>query len=200
MKKTNIVYDPAFKADAVLKSYEINNLTKFEQELGLYEGALNRWRKAFEKNGRDGFTKKVSSKKMKGNYKVLQLEKKIKKTELEFEILQKAGAYVKMGKPGIFQFMDDNEKIYSIRTMSKILAVGRCTYRRWKNRFNTDTYKTKIRIQEEIRFIFSVSGQCYGKDRIAAALQNTGYKISASTVGKYMKELGLNASIKKNPK
>ena len=92
--------------------------------------------------------------------------------------------------------MEENEKIYSIRTMSKVLGVNRSTYCRWKNRSNTDEHKRKILIQKEITSLFFASAQSYGKNRIAAALQNTEYKISASTAGKYMRELGLYVSSK----
>lgn len=196
MKKTVIVYDPTFKAEAVLMSYKRNNLTKLEQELGLYEGALNRWRKIYEKYGTDGFTKNISLKKKTENYKISKFEKKIKQSELHFEILQNAGKHVNHGKERIFQFMEENEKIYPIRTMSKILGVHRCTYRRWKNRFNNDEHKRKTKIKKEISSIFFASAGSYGKNRIAAALQNTEYKISISTAGRYMRELELYASLK----
>ncbi|WP_125721227.1 IS3 family transposase [Flavobacterium ustbae] len=196
MKKTVRIYDPSFKEDAVLMSYKKNNLTKLEQELGIYEGALNTWRKIYQRQGLAGFKRTVSRKNNSENYKLSEFEKKINQSNLAFEILHRAGELLNNGKLSIFQFMENNENRYSVRFMSKVLEVNRGTYMRWKNRFNTDEYKRKIRIQEEISIIFSASAQCYGRDRIAAALHNTEFRISASTAGKYMKELGLHASLK----
>ncbi|WP_082447135.1 IS3 family transposase [Flavobacterium sp. KJJ] len=46
--------------------------------------------------------------------------------------------------------------------------------------------------------IFFATEQRYGKPRIKIELENSGYQISISTVGRHMKELGLYSKIKKN--
>ncbi|WP_172426720.1 IS3 family transposase [Flavobacterium sp. ACN6] len=191
MKRVNNVYDPYFKVNAVLVSYKRNNLTKLEQELGLYEGAMTSWRKVYKKYGPEGFSKNNSLKKNKENHKESQFEKKIKKSELDFELLQEAGEHLKDGKPRIFQFMKDNEKRYSIRNMCKVLGINRNTYRRWKNNYDTEQ-KRKEAVQKEITAIFFEAKQRYGKQRIKIALQNSGYHLAVKTVGKYMRELGLH--------
>jgi len=194
MKKTINVYDPYFKVNAVLQSYKSNNLTKLEQELGIYEGALNNWRKIYRKCGPEGFSKNFSLKNRNEHHKESQLEKKIKKSELEFEILQRAGEHLMHGKPKIFHFMKDNEKRYSIRNMCKVLGIHRCTYRRWKDQYDTEQKRKKL-IQKEITAIFFAAEKRYGKQRIKVALQNSGYQLAVKTVGNYMKELGLYCQI-----
>lgn len=130
--------------------------------------------------------------------KILELEKNIKKSDLKFEILKTIGKYLNEGKPMVFNFILNNEKIYSIRLMSEALGVDRREYHRWKKEPLNETQKRKILLQNEITSIFFAFKRLYGSERIAVELQNSGYQISGRTVRKYMKELDLTRLVKKN--
>jgi transposase-like protein len=199
MKKKIKVYNCDFKEKAVQLSYQASNLTKLEEQLGIYQGALHKWRKAYEKSGKESFHKKVPSELHLKELKIYELQKKIEKSDLAFALIKSAGKALYDGKPMIFEFMSANEKNYSIACMSKILGVHRTTYLKWKKQYITEEQKIKILIKEEISILFYASQQCYGKQRIRAALQNLGYQISNATVGRYMRELGIYVSCKKNP-
>jgi putative transposase len=56
--------------------------------------------------------------------------------------------------------------------------------------------KKKI-ICDQIKVIFALSGQTYGSPRIYRELISKGHSISENTVAKYMKEMGLDARLKK---
>ena len=129
---------------------------------------------------------------------VNKFEKKTKKSDLKFKILQSAGKYLYQGRHMVFCFMASNEKSYSIRLMCEVLDIHRCTYRRWKNGYITERQKRKSLLQKEITYIFFAFKERYGCPRITIELQNAGYKISCTTVYEYMKELGLSSKVKKN--
>ncbi|MFB9080239.1 IS3 family transposase [Flavobacterium procerum] len=200
MKKYRKKYDYAFKERAVLLSYERSStsLARLEKELGLYTAALSSWRREYEKfNSRDGKANdylKVNLERQ----RILELEKKTKKSELKFEILKNASRYLNEKRELLFQFMAANEKKYPIRLMCEVLGQNRTTYRLWKKPINTEKKERKNAIKKEIKRIFFEFRQRYGCQRIAIVLQNAGYQISYSTVYEYMKELGLASPIKKN--
>ncbi|KUJ59551.1 hypothetical protein AR687_22675 [Flavobacteriaceae bacterium CRH] len=197
MKGNRKEYDFAFKEKAVLLSYERKSLILLEKELGLYSGALTIWRQEYKKFDVGGLVNNY----VKSNLeiqKIQALEKKIRKSDLKFEILKNAGEYLNQGAPIIFYFIEENEKRYSIRMMCEVLDVNRRTYYGWKNQFVTKTQERKILIRKEISSIFFTCKRRYGSQRITIELQNSGYKISCSTVKKYMKELGLSSLVKKN--
>lgn len=200
MKKNRKEYDYAFKEKAVLLSYKRSgtSLAKLEKELGLYTAALSSWRREYEKyNTADGTANdylKVNIERQ----RILELEKKVKKSELKFEILKNAGKYINQERQRLFQFISDSEKKYSVRLMCEALGLRRATYHAWKNPTVTEKMKRKIVIKKEITYIFYAFKQRYGCQRITIELQNTGYQISCSTVYVYMKELDLASRIKKN--
>jgi len=198
MKEKRKKYDPLFKEEVVLLSYEKNYIKKLEKEFSLCRGALSRWRQEHEKFGSVNFSPSYFLKLSLEDQKIRHLKKKIKKTDLKFEILKNATPYLSQGKPMIFQFIKNNEKIYSIKEMCIVLAVGNTTYLKWKDQFISETRKKKIVMQEKIISSFYANKQRYGSARITVELQNLGYKIANSTVKKYMKELGLQSKVKKN--
>jgi len=192
MQKGIKVHTPSFKEKAVLLSYKNKNLAKLERDLGLYAGALRKWQKAYEKLDKESFTE-INI----GEQKIREIERKIKKSDLELEILKSAGEHLYHGKPMIFYFMSNNEKTYSIRLMSKVFNTNRSTYRKWKHQHSGEEQKRNALVKQEITSIFFANHQRYGKRRIAAVLQNSGCKISSSTVGRYMRELNLYSEVKK---
>src|SRR6218665_3371617 len=124
---------------------------------------------------------------------MILLEKKIKKTDLKFEILKNAGQCILHGKPKIFEFIKENESRYSIRLMTEVLSANRREYHRWKKKPLNDTQLKKILMQRKITSIFFVARRRYGSERISVELENSGFKLCSRTVRKYMSELGLSA-------
>lgn len=197
MTKRRKNYDSRFKKEAVLLSYECGSISKVVEKLKLPVGLLYAWRREYKKYGIDSFPGEEKLGLGAEQTKVYKLENKIKKSDLKFEILKKGGQSVYLGKPYVFQFINDHEKIYSINLMCEVLYVSRASYYRWKNDFISGKRKKKILILEEISSIFLASKQRYGSRRITAKLLNSGYRIGESTVKKYMRELGLRSIVKK---
>ena len=77
--------------------------------------------------------------------------------------------------------------------MLKYLGVSRSGYRSWLNRTSSDTAKRREYIKAKIQDIYDRSKQNYGAPKITRKLRQKGETISESTVGKYMKEMGIKA-------
>ena len=97
----------------------------------------------------------------------------------------------------IYSFIKNNEKLFPIEKMCKVLKVSSGSYYRWKKQAITARQQLKIAIKEQITLIYFESKQRYGSPRITLELQSLGYKVSRITVAKYMKELGLKSKLSK---
>ncbi|WP_432221106.1 IS3 family transposase [Flavobacterium sp. TMP13] len=97
----------------------------------------------------------------------------------------------------IYSFIKNNEQVYPIKKMCKVLQVSSGSYYRWKKQSITARRQLKIIIKEQITLIYFAAKQRYGSPRITLELQHLGYKVSRITVAKYMKELGLRSKLSK---
>ncbi|WP_026730345.1 IS3 family transposase [Flavobacterium denitrificans] len=199
MRKRKKTYDSIFKENAVKLSYERGNILQVGKELKLSRSILFRWRQEYEKFGSVAFCGSGNGK-IRLNpeeQKIRELKRKIKQSEQNFEILKKGGNHFLNGRLMIFNFIKNNEKIFPIKRMCKILGVGEMTYRRWKKHVIS---KTQLRItlaKEEIASIFFDFKQQYGGYKITKELQIRGSKIARPTVSRYMKQMGLHSKQKR---
>jgi transposase InsO family protein len=74
-----------------------------------------------------------------------------------------------------------------------MLGVSRSGYVAWLKRVPSHQQHRKQAVQLKIRNIYNASKQNYGAPKIAKELRKTGDMISARTVGKYMKDMGIRA-------
>lgn len=93
----------------------------------------------------------------------------------------------------IYSFIKNNEKLFPIEKMCKVLHVSNRSYYRWKKQIITARQQLKIAIKKQITLSYFESKQRYGSPRITLELHSFGYKISRITVAKYMKQLGLRS-------
>lgn len=193
MKETRRRFGSGFKENAVLLSRNRRFAAELERELGIYVGSIKRWRSRQEELEKKNNIEEDALKTINANKLKLELQKKLNKANLEFEIRQNAGPYFHKGNPVIFSFILENEARYSIRMVCRILNLNVRSYHRWKNQPASESKKKKALIQQKIKLNFKASGNSYGCLRMTAQLQNQGYKISHTTVQIYMKELGLKA-------
>ena len=97
----------------------------------------------------------------------------------------------------IYSFIKNNEKLFPIEKMCKVLHLSNGSYYWWKKQIITARQQLKIAIKKQITLIYFESKQRYGSPRITLELHSFGYKISRITVAKYMKQLGLRSKLSK---
>lgn len=198
MKKKRIHYERDFKLKAIQLSYENGSVTQTARDLQISVKSLSLWRNILKKNGGTSFPGKGNSISSPEEKKIKILEKKIKNINLRIEIIRNAREFIICGKPFIFHFIAENEKNYFKELMCKTLGTNTVTYRAWKKGFLTEKQKRKINLKDEINSIFVASRKTYGCLRIAVELEKCGYFVSSTTVLRYMRELGIFVSTKKN--
>jgi len=97
----------------------------------------------------------------------------------------------------IYVFIKNNERIFPIEKMCKVLQVGRRSYFQWKSQSVSDRKQMAVLVKEKIVSIYFDSKQRYGSPRITAELDSLGNKVSRITVAKYMNQLGLRSKLSK---
>ncbi len=84
-----------------------------------------------------------------------------------------------------------------ISFLCRFFGVSRSGFYSWKKRNTAPGIPQKTLLCQKIREVFRYSKGTYGSPRITAELNANNIKISENTVTKYMKELGLDARLKK---
>jgi transposase InsO family protein len=84
-----------------------------------------------------------------------------------------------------------------VNYLCSYLNVSESGYYFWCNKSEGQRFKTKEKICLEVKRIFKWSKETYGSPRIYEELKDLGFSVSENTVCKYMKEMGLDARLKK---
>lgn len=84
-----------------------------------------------------------------------------------------------------------------VRFLCRYFSVSPSTYYQWAKKSELVSFKKKEQILAEIKKIFILSKKTYGSPRIYRELKIMGFNVSENTVMKYMRELGLDARLKK---
>jgi transposase InsO family protein len=91
--------------------------------------------------------------------------------------------------------MDQLKDLIPLPFLCSYFGLSRSGFYAWLNRSTKGSEKQKV--CDEIRSIFEFSKQTYGSPRIHEELVDLGYSVSENTVAKYMREMGLDARLKK---
>lgn len=97
----------------------------------------------------------------------------------------------------IYTFIRNNEKIFPIEKMCKVLQIGQRSYYQWKSQFVSYRKQKVVLVKEKITSIHFDSKQRYVSPRMTAELASLGNKLSRITVAKYMNQLGLRSKLSK---
>jgi putative transposase len=97
----------------------------------------------------------------------------------------------------IYIFIRNNEKIFPIEKMCKVLQVGQRSYYQWKSGTVLDRKQRAEWVKEKITSIYFESKRRYGSPRMTVELPSLGSKVSRITVAKYINQLGLRSKLSK---
>jgi transposase len=83
-------YDRSFKERAVQMSYERDNITALSVELGISVECLYKWRKEYRLHGQSSFPGHGVERLSEEGKRVKELERELRRSQMELEILKKA--------------------------------------------------------------------------------------------------------------
>lgn len=84
-----------------------------------------------------------------------------------------------------------------VQFLCKYFSVSRSSFYSWLKGIETPHQKSKKEVCKAIKKSFKASKKTYGSPRVYDDLIEWGFKISENTVAKYMREMGLDARLKK---
>jgi len=84
-----------------------------------------------------------------------------------------------------------------VQFLCRYFSVSRSYFYKWLKGVETARAKQKKEVCKAIKDFFIRSKKTYGSPRIFDDLTEVGFKVSENTVAKYMKEMGLDARLKK---
>jgi transposase InsO family protein len=96
-----------------------------------------------------------------------------------------------------FQFVEENQKTFDVKSMCRVLKVSRSGYYAWRKRKPSAREMANQELSQEIKAVFEESGQTYGSPRICAELQAKGYPCSRYRVARLMRQNGWQAKPKR---
>lgn len=190
-------YDPIFKENAVLLSYERETVIQTAKELDITPKILSKWRGIYRQFRKGSFPGRGHIRVYHENKKILELEKKLEEWQERLEILKKGGQYLHQGKQNLYNFIHANRKKYQIIKMCEVLEASTSTYYLWtKKPFSKRETRVSL-LKKEIVSVFYEFKQHHGSILITRELHRRGYRISDTQVSFYMKQLGLRSKVKK---
>ncbi|MDR6761829.1 transposase InsO family protein [Flavobacterium sp. 2755] len=178
-------YEPSLKEKAVRLSYERGEIRSIEREFGITRSCLGRWRKKFaylKLDPKDAI--------------IVELNKKIKDSELTLEILKNGSKYVAQGKIMTKRFIENNSSKYSIVRMCKVLQMSPSAYYQRKKQEISDKQARIILLKEEVLSVYYEFKKTYGYLKITKELQLRGFKVGEGQIKVYMRMLGLRKKAK----
>lgn len=86
-------YDKSFKERAVRLSFDRGNISQVAKELGISDSQLGKWRRDYDKYGTNSFPCRGNERLTDDDRRIKELEKQLRDSELDLEILKKAIAF-----------------------------------------------------------------------------------------------------------
>lgn len=121
---------------------------------------------------------------------VKQLRKELSELTLERDKLRKDILPFLPKRLDIYKFVEEYRDIFPVDKICKYLEISRNAYYQWRNKDHGKVSRTDL-LKERIKEIYEENNQRFGSPRIAKVLQNEGYSVSRSYVGRLMKGMGL---------
>lgn len=179
------IYEHSFKENAVRLSYERGEVKNVARELKISRRSLVTWRKNFDYlrlNPKDAV--------------IVELNKKIKDSELTLEILKNGNEVGAQGKVMVKRFIEDNSSKYPIGKMCALLEMSERVYYKLKKQEISNKQSQINLLKEEVVSVYYEFKKTYGYRKIAKELQSRGFQVGESQVRIYMRILGLRRKAK----
>ncbi|MDR2010922.1 MAG: IS3 family transposase [Bacteroidales bacterium] len=95
----------------------------------------------------------------------------------------------------MYSFIDINRGRYPVEIMARVLKISPRSYYDYKRGNYSIRERKREELEQRIQIVYAAAKGCYGSPRIAAEIKANGYPVSANTVSKYMKRMGLRSKL-----
>ncbi|WP_198328697.1 IS3 family transposase [Psychrobacter faecalis] len=191
MTKKIRTYSDEFKAEAVKKISDNNgNISATAKQLGIAMQTLSNWQNKANQGKLVG-TDQYDPDLMSALQEIKQLKRQLKVAEEERENLKKGDGVLCQAQLVKYAFIKDNQKIFSITTMCRVLSVKPSSYYDWISRDISDQQIHRNQSELLVKAAHSETKECYGVDRLHAYLSEQGHNISLYMVRSIKEQHGI---------
>ena len=95
----------------------------------------------------------------------------------------------------MYSFIDNNRGLSPVAMIARVLKISPGTCYDFKRGIYSIREHKREALECRIQQVYAVSKGRYGSPRIASGITANGYKVSANTVSKYMKRMGLRSKL-----
>jgi len=95
----------------------------------------------------------------------------------------------------MYEFIDSHRGHYTVGMMARTLRISPRSYYDYKAGIPGKREQKREDLERRIQVVYAAAKGCYGAPRIAAEIKSDGYSVSAQTVAKYMKRMGLRSKL-----
>ncbi|WP_394846013.1 IS3 family transposase [Pendulispora brunnea] len=190
-KRKRRVFTPQFKAEAVrLCKVGDRTIGQVAKDLDLTETALRAWIKRAETDAGDAPKESLSTAE---RDELTELRRKVKRLEMERDILKKANGLLREGIDVRFAFVHEEKASYPIAVLCKVLGVSRSGYYAWASRPTPSRERSDAQLAVEIATTHKRSRDTYGSPRVHRDLRARGIRVGKKRVERLMREHGIFA-------
>ncbi|WP_372843455.1 IS3 family transposase [Psychrobacter sp.] len=191
MTKKIRTYSDEFKAEAVKKISDNNgNISATAKQLGIAMQTLSNWHNKANQGKLVG-TDQYDPDLMSALQEIKQLKRQLKVAEEERENLKKGDGVLCQAQLVKYAFIKDNQKIFSITTMCRVLRVKPSSYYDWISRDISDQQIHRNQSELLVKAAHSETKERYGVDRLHAHLSEQGHNISLYMVRSIKEQHGI---------
>ncbi|WP_413520386.1 IS3 family transposase [Psychrobacter glacincola] len=191
MTKKVRTYSDEFKAEAIKKISDNNgNISATAKQLGIAMQTLSNWHNKANQGKLVG-TEQYDPDLMSALQEIKQLKRQLKVAEEERENLKKGDGVLCQAQLVKYAFIKDNQQIFSITTMCRVLRVKPSSYYDWISRDISDQQIHRNQSELLVKAAHSETKERYGVDRLHAHLSEQGHNISLYMVRSIKEQHGI---------
>ncbi|WP_343829057.1 IS3 family transposase, partial [Psychrobacter piscatorii] len=184
-------YSDEFKAEAVKKIADNNgNISATAKQLGIAMQTLTNWHSKANQGKLIG-TEQYDPELMAAIQEIKQLKRQLKVAEEEREIFKKGDGVLREKQLVKYAFIKDNQQVFSISSMCRVLQVKPSSYYDWLGRHISCQQVHRNQCELLVKAAHSETLERYGFERLHAYLSGQGHNISLYMVRSIKEEFGI---------
>ncbi|MGP4120906.1 IS3 family transposase [Psychrobacter aquimaris] len=184
-------YSDEFKAEAVKKIADNNgNISATAKQLGIAMQTLSNWHNKANQGKLIG-TEQYDPDLMAAIQEIKQLKRQLKVAEEEREIPKKGHGVLCQAQLVRYAFIKDNQPLFSIGSMCRVLNVKPSSYYDWISRGLSDQQIHRNHCELLVKAAHNETKERYGVERLHAKLTEQGHDISLYMVRSIKEEYGI---------
>ncbi|WP_095532759.1 IS3 family transposase [Psychrobacter pasteurii] len=191
MTKKIRTYSAEFKAEAVKKIADNNgNIAATAKQLGIAMQTLSNWNNKSNQGKLEG-TKPYDPQLMAVIEENKRLKRQLKVAEEEREKIKKGDGVLRQTQLVRYAFIKDNQSLFSISTMCRVLKIKHSSYYDWLSRDISKQQIHRNHCELLVKAAHSETCERYGVERLHAKLTEQGHDISLYMVRRIKEEYGI---------